>query len=219
MSGTATAPLREGIPLGIKSEAPVLIISDLAKQKIREVLQAQSGATACIRISCRVRGRYTMGLEPDGKVGVDDTIIPYEGFQVFVDAASYSNVTGASLDYKETAAGAGFQFTAPVSTAPPKPQPKPAPEGPEGDIWRQIQALLDDQVNPAVASHGGNIRLMEYREGIAYIEMSGGCQGCGQAKVTVKQGVERLLQSTIPEVLEVLDVTDHAGGRNPYYTS
>ena len=72
-------------------------------------------------------------------------------------------------------------------------------------------------VNPAVASHGGRISLMDYQDGTVFVKMSGGCQGCGQASATLKQGVEKLLRERIPSITEVLDTTDHAGGRNPYY--
>lgn len=80
-----------------------------------------------------------------------------------------------------------------------------------------IQRLLDEQINPAVASHGGFISLIDVQEDIAYIELGGGCQGCGMADVTLKQGVEKTILEMIPEISVVRDVTDHASGDNPYY--
>ena len=80
-----------------------------------------------------------------------------------------------------------------------------------------IQRLLDEQINPAVASHGGFISLIDAQEDIAYIELGGGCQGCGMADVTLKQGVEKTILEMIPEISVVRDVTDHASGDNPYY--
>ncbi len=80
-----------------------------------------------------------------------------------------------------------------------------------------IRRLLDEEVNPAIASHGGNIALIDIKPPRVYIRLEGGCQGCGMANVTLKQGVEVAIRRAVPAITEVLDVTDHAGGTNPYY--
>jgi Fe-S cluster biogenesis protein NfuA len=80
-----------------------------------------------------------------------------------------------------------------------------------------VQALLEREINPSIAAHGGYISLIEVKEHKAYLRLEGGCQGCGMADVTLKQGVERLILETVPSIVEVLDDTDHAGGTNPYY--
>lgn len=92
--------------------------------------------------------------------------------------------------------------------------PKPGLETPEGKL---IQALLDERVNPAVASHGGHIALVDVQDDTVYIRLEGGCQGCGMADVTLKQGIETEIKQAVPNITAVLDVTDHAGGTNPYY--
>ncbi len=91
---------------------------------------------------------------------------------------------------------------------------KPGLETPEG---MAIQALLDEQVNPSGAAHGGHISLVDVQDDTAYIRLEGGCQGCGMADVTLKQGVATEIQRVAPGITNVLDVTDHAGGTNPYY--
>ncbi len=91
---------------------------------------------------------------------------------------------------------------------------KPGLDTPAG---KAIQTLLDDMVNPSVAAHGGHISLVDVREDTAYIRLEGGCQGCGMADVTLKQGVATEIQRVAPDIVTVLDVTDHAGGDNPYY--
>ena len=88
---------------------------------------------------------------------------------------------------------------------------------PPEEIRHLVEQVLDTQVNPMVASHGGHISLLDVKENVVYIEMGGGCQGCGMASATLKQGVERLIREFVPEVGDILDVTDHAAGRNPYY--
>lgn len=86
-----------------------------------------------------------------------------------------------------------------------------------GAIRRKVQELFDTQINPGVATHGGHIELIDVKNNNVYLRMGGGCQGCGMADVTLKQGIESLIRDQVPEVWQVLDVTDHAGGNNPYY--
>lgn len=101
-----------------------------------------------------------------------------------------------------------------------------APETPEmaapqgdltGPLADQVQTVLRDQVNPAIASHGGAAELVSVDGSTAYLKLMGGCQGCGMAQVTLKQGIERILLDSIPELTGVVDVTDHASGTDPYY--
>ena len=80
-----------------------------------------------------------------------------------------------------------------------------------------IQELLNDEINPAIAAHGGYISLIDVEDDTAYIQLAGGCQGCGMADVTLKQGVEGAIMRAAPTITNVLDVTDHAAGTNPYF--
>ncbi len=93
-------------------------------------------------------------------------------------------------------------------------------KGPRSDaeIREDVQSLLEDEVNPAVEQHGGKISLVDVKDAIVYIAMSGGCQGCGAASVTLTQGVEVMIREQIPEVVQIIDATDHAAGKNPFYT-
>jgi Fe-S cluster biogenesis protein NfuA len=87
----------------------------------------------------------------------------------------------------------------------------------EGDLKWAIRDLLEREINPAVAQHGGWVELIEVRKNNVYLRLGGGCQGCGAADVTLKQGIEKAIRSLAPLVGEILDTTDHAAGRNPYY--
>ncbi|RME74199.1 MAG: hypothetical protein D6785_16115 [Planctomycetota bacterium] len=84
---------------------------------------------------------------------------------------------------------------------------------------KQVKELLDQHINPAVASHGGRITLVDVKENRVFVKMEGGCQGCGMAMVTLKQGVEAMIKEALPHIEEVVDVTDHSKGSNPYYQS
>lgn len=89
------------------------------------------------------------------------------------------------------------------------------------DLARKIQKVIDDQINPGVASHGGWVELVHVEDdsGRVFLNLGGGCQGCGMAQMTLKQGIEVAIKKAAPEVTEVLDQTDHAAGANPYYQS
>jgi Fe/S biogenesis protein NfuA len=99
---------------------------------------------------------------------------------------------------------------------PAKPTPAPAASG---DLTDRVRKVLDEMINPAIAAHGGFINLIEVKDRKVYVEMGGGCQGCGAAMMTLKAGVERMLKEEIPEIEEVLDQTDHTAGSNPYYAT
>jgi Fe-S cluster biogenesis protein NfuA len=85
-------------------------------------------------------------------------------------------------------------------------------------IKKRVQSVLDQEINPAVAAHGGWVELIDVRKNEVFIRMGGGCQGCGMADVTLKQGVEKSIRQAIPEVGAIMDTTDHGSGRNPYYS-
>ena len=80
-----------------------------------------------------------------------------------------------------------------------------------------VRKLLAEEINPSVASHGGHIALIDIKDNTIYIRLEGGCQGCGMADVTLKHGIERAIRQAVPSIAAVLDVTDHAGGANPYF--
>ena len=81
----------------------------------------------------------------------------------------------------------------------------------------KVQYLLDTQINPGVAEHGGSVQVIDVKDGGVYVRLHGGCQGCGAADFTLKQGIETIVKRAVPEVQQIIDVTNHAAGRNPYY--
>ena len=90
--------------------------------------------------------------------------------------------------------------------------------GPEGKLADRVSHVLDTEINPAIASHGGVINLVDVQGTEIFIEMAGGCQGCAMSRMTLRQGVERMVSQSVPEVTAIHDVTDHASGDNPYFT-
>jgi len=89
----------------------------------------------------------------------------------------------------------------------------------EEEIRSKVKELIEKQVNPAVASHGGFVELIDVKKNNVYLQLGGGCQGCGMANVTLRQGIEKMIRQNVPQVGSILDVTDHASGTNPYYAA
>jgi len=118
---------------------------------------------------------------------------------------------GASIDYESNATGGQLNIRA--------PRIKGDMPGMEASLVERVRYVLDAEVNPRIAAHGGRISLLEVSaEGVVVLQFGGGCHGCGMVDVTLKQGVEKTLRERVPEITEVRDATDHAGGSNPYYS-
>jgi Fe-S cluster biogenesis protein NfuA len=89
----------------------------------------------------------------------------------------------------------------------------------DDELYERVNDLFEQQVNPMVARHGGRVELIDVQDAVVMLRMGGGCQGCGMASVTLRQGIEGMLTEHIPEVKGIVDITDHASGNNPYFAS
>ncbi len=87
----------------------------------------------------------------------------------------------------------------------------------DDEVKEKVRQIIDTMINPAIATHGGFVEVMDVKENVVYLMLGGGCQGCGMVNVTLKQGIEATLKEEIPQIAGVIDQTDHAGGSNPYY--
>jgi Fe-S cluster biogenesis protein NfuA len=83
-------------------------------------------------------------------------------------------------------------------------------------MLRKIEALFDEQVRPSLASHGGNVEVVDLDNNRLFVRLLGGCQGCSSSKATLKDGIQTLVRKNFPEITEVVDLTDHTSGENPY---
>jgi len=146
-----------------------------------------------------------------------------DGLDVVVPAASVDRLRGARLEWSEEGEG-GLVLVNPNSPTPEEASPGVPPEllaqGITGPLARRVAAVLEQSVNPAIASHGGRADLVALNEedGTAYLRMSGGCQGCAMSQMTLRQGIETALRDEVPELTRILDVTDHGSGENPFYS-
>lgn len=146
--------------------------------------------------------------EPED-VTIDDVAIDQPGFTVYIDRHQLPWLEGASMRYDGDRTGGQLTIRA--------PKLKGSAPGAEASIVERVQYVLDTEINPGVASHGGQVSLVEIsRDGIVVLRFGGGCQGCSQVSVTLKQGVEKSLLR-LSGVTAVRDVTDHESGENPYF--
>jgi Fe-S cluster biogenesis protein NfuA len=83
-------------------------------------------------------------------------------------------------------------------------------------MLRKIETLFNEQIRPALSQHGGNVEIVDVDNNKVFVRFIGGCQGCSSSKATLKNGVEQMVKQNFPEITEVVDVTDHSSGSNPY---
>jgi Fe/S biogenesis protein NfuA len=198
----------------------VLTVTEPAQEKILE-LRAQEDEPDTLGLRIEVTGvrgpeyTYDLTFDPlaDADVEAGDVIEKQGDLAVIIPADSTDALKGATLDLPSTAGQAGL-----VLRNPNRPDPlSGAHLELSGTTAEKVQQLLDQQINPSLAMHGGFAGLDRVEDDTVYVTMGGGCQGCAVSAMTLREGIARSIQETIPEVKEVVDVTDHALGENPFY--
>jgi Fe/S biogenesis protein NfuA len=190
-------------------ETPMLELDEAAERKLAEMREAGRFEGSALRVSVREHGatfRYALELVDAASRDAGDSVVEAAGILVYVDEASLPLLRGAQLQYVETLSGGGFRFE--------NPNRPPLLELP---LAGQIQRILEEEINPGIAAHGGRVTLMDVQGGRVVVEFGGGCQGCGMADLTLREGVTATLRRAIPEITEVVDATDHAAGETPYH--
>jgi len=196
----------------------LLTITDAARTKVLEV-RANEPEPETLALWLEVSGTqgdaytYDMYFQESDKAGDGDVVQALADLPLVIAADSVDKVRGATLDF----VGTGMVMQNPNRPEPPAPLTIPKGDL-SSDVAQRIIKVLDEHVNPAIASHGGRAELMAAENGIAYITMSGGCQGCAMSAQTLRQGIEVAILDNVPEITEVVDVTDHAVGSTPYYS-
>ncbi len=163
---------------------------------------------------------YDMYFQAADDARPDDWSHRQGDLRVVVPAGSIDDLQGALLDVSGEGGEEGMVIVNP--NQPPAPRvASPAMAGPpadlSGDVAQRVLAVLEQQINPSIAAHGGRADLVAVEDDAAYLRLGGGCAGCGMAAVTLSQGIEVAIRESVPEILRVVDVTDHASGTNPYY--
>jgi len=206
----------------------VFTVTDRARQKVLEVRASEQGPEG-LALWIEVTGQsgpdftYDLYFQAASDAGPDDVVEHHDDLAIVVAAGSVDRLKGATLDLSRDPQG-GMVITNPNRPAPPSRPASPPIEGRppadlSGPVAQQVAQVLDEQINPAIAAHGGHAELVAVEEDVAYLRLSGGCQGCGLAAVTLTQGIEVAIKDAIPAITRVVDVTDHASGENPYFES
>jgi Fe/S biogenesis protein NfuA len=188
-------------------------ISESAQTHFRKLIEREALPGLGVRLSAVHAGtpRADVRLEfaePADLVG-DEWAIDCEGFTLWIEAASASYLDAAEIDYVQQATGGQLQIRA----------PKIKGEAPadSASLVERVRWVVEHEVNPQLAQHRGNVSVQEVTaDGVVVLRFGGGCQGCGMADVTLKQGIETTLMTKVPGVTAVRDATDHETGDAPY---
>jgi Fe/S biogenesis protein NfuA len=203
----------------------VLQATDAAREMVLEVRSGEDAAES-LALWVEVTGAsgdaytYDIYFQAVGDAGPDDWSDERGGLALVVRADSIAKMWGSVLDVNRDADQGGMVIQNP--NQPPRPAgASPGMAGPpvdlSGDVAQRVMQVLEQQINPSIAAHGGRADLVAVEGDAAYLRLSGGCAGCGMATVTLSQGIEVALRESVTEITRVIDVTDHAAGTNPYY--
>jgi len=197
------------------TKAPVEFTA-VARDTVRRFMQANEDTSFAVRIRVGspspLDPRYEITLIEHHEKSEEDLVFDDHGFEVVMDPESAKILDGARIDWIETMMESGFKVENP-NLVPIGSKPL------EGPLADRVKQAIDLYVNPGVAQHGGHVTLVDVRDDIVYLQMGGGCQGCGMASVTLSQGIERILREQVPEIAGIQDVTNHSAGDSPYFAA
>lgn len=192
----------------------MLELTESAQRHFRKLIDGQSIAGLGVRLHAVHPGTPKADCRLEfceaGDLSGGEWSLACDGFKLYVDAQSMPYLEDAQIDYTADATGGQLIVRAPKLKGSPPPA--------DADLAERVRYVLETEVNPQIAAHGGCATLVEITADRAVVlRLGGGCHGCGMADVTLKQGIERTLRRHFPEISAVRDATDHAGGHNPYY--
>ena len=199
---------REETPLTLTDEAVVAILGIRADEPDAEEL----ALTVSITGVSNVQFVYELTFIPLNDAVDDDVLQHFGELPVVIRSDSVDRLEGATITLRD----GGLAVDNPNSPSPPIGAGSGISDGPVAD---RIREVLENQINPAIASHGGFAELVNVEDDVAYLRMGGGCQGCGLAQVTLTEGIAVAIKEAVPEISQVIDATDHDSGSNPYYES
>jgi Fe/S biogenesis protein NfuA len=221
------------------SQVPLVRITEAASSAVLQI-RARDPAPERLAFWLEITGSrgpdytYAMYLLPLDEASEEDAVVHHDDLPIVVTASSIDKVRDATIDFQgDLYEGGGLLLDNPNKEGPPMgmlpimPTPAPARASPavgtappadlSGDVAQRVSQVLNQSINPQIAAHGGRADLVAVEDDVAYLRLSGGCQGCGMATVTLSQGIEVAITEAVPEINRVVDVTDHASGTNPYF--
>ncbi len=203
---------------------PVVHVTEAARQKalwFRSRDPEPERLALWLEVTGVSKGKYTYNLylEELAKAGPDQVVQHHDDISVVIPNASVDALRGAVLDRQGDLETGGIFVDNPNTPTMASPAVGAAapPADLAGPVPQRVVQVLEEYINPSIASHGGRAELVAVEDAVAYLRLSGGCQGCGMATVTLSQGIEVAIKEAVPEIQKVVDVTDHAAGSNPYF--
>ena len=200
----------------------ILLLSQSAVAKINELILTRGKPGLAVRVA--IRGKLPGGgyqtefkFQDRSQASETDRVQSTGGFDLLFDPAVAEKVQGAKVDFDEQRYSAGFNIEYPPRS--PLPPGLEARRDWTDPLAQQVQKVIDEYINPGVAGHGGWVLLKDVKQHSVFVEMGGGCQGCGLAAVTLRAGIEKAIKEAVPEVREIIDVTAHEQGEDPYYAA
>jgi Fe/S biogenesis protein NfuA len=199
---------------------PILTVTEGAREKVLYI-RSRDAEPERLALRLAISGvaadayTYDMTLEYLDSAEPTDVVQHHDDLAVIIPRDSVDKLRGATLYLEGDVTYGGLRLNNPNS---PSPAVGTRPVGDlSGDVAQRVLQVLERQINPSIAAHGGRAELVAVEEGVAYLRLGGGCQGCGMATVTLSQGIEVAIRDSVPEIERVADVTDHASGTNPYF--
>jgi Fe/S biogenesis protein NfuA len=201
----------------------VLTVTEKARRRVVELRDEHEDPEAdalWIEVMGEQAGDFAYDIYFQGQSHADpgDAVFTQDDLIVVVPRGSVPALTGATLDLSRDLLKPGLSLDNPNRPASPaSPEIDEDPLDLSGTVEERVALVLDRRINPSIAAHGGRADLVSVDGGTVSLRLSGGCQGCGMAAATLRNGIEVRLREAIPEITEIIDVTDHDAGADPYY--
>ncbi|HEX8073801.1 MAG TPA: NifU family protein [Thermoleophilaceae bacterium] len=198
----------------------IIHLTEKAREKVegfRAGVEDADAQAMWVEVTGVHRGEFTynLSLKPAASAGPDASLLRFGSLPVVVPGQDVEILRGAEIDWSDDLMAGGLMVRNP--NRPSIEVGDAAPEGLSGDVATRVAQVIDRQINPAIAQHGGMARLERVEGDTVFVRLGGGCQGCGMATVTLDQGIESAILQAVPEIRRVVDVTDHESGENPYF--
>jgi len=195
------------------TEQDFILVTQAAEDHFRGLLQKEETEGMNLRMFVANIGtphaEVSITFCPAGEEENADIPLKFGDFTLFIESASKEALEEASIDFTMDKLGGQLSIKAPYlkGRAPTTDRP----------LKEQLQYVIDTEINPNLAGHGGRVSLVDIVEGgVVVLQFGGGCHGCGMVNITLKHGIEKTLKEKFPEIVEIRDVTDHTTGKDPY---
>ena len=192
----------------------MITLTDKALEVVRGYMDKGEGEFTALRIGISggtpLAPDFELTLVGPNDIGESEREMEVGDLTIMVQEEFVPRLEGATVDFVQRVNASGFEVKLAEAAHPAAPKL-------EGPLAERVKTVLDTEINPAIASHGGTIALVGVEDTEIYLEMGGGCQGCAMSRMTLRQGVERMVRQAVPEVTVIHDVTDHSSGENPFF--